>query len=85
MDPRRIMTTETFHEWRRFMAQHETYEARSRVVDADHRTGERGPGGSAGGRRIMEYLSLLALALVAILLVGLVSTLLFGSSVSTSL
>ena len=67
------------------MAQRETYEVRPHLGDADDHTRERGSNGSARATRIMEYVSLVALALVAILFVGLVSHLLFGSSVSTAL
>jgi len=67
------------------MAQRETYEARTHMVDADNRAREHGSSGSAARTKIVEYLSLVALAVVAILFVGLVSHLLFGSSVSTAL
>ena len=67
------------------MAQRETYEVKAHVANVDNPTREQRSSGSEGGTKIVGYLSLLALALVGILIVGVISHILFGSSVSTAL
>ena len=67
------------------MAHRDMHESGPRMADTGDRVHERKSQDAANGAGIVDYLGLLGLALAAILLVGLVSTFLFGSSVSTSL